>query len=52
MRGLKSWVLKHLPFDSRLREVILLDKDSLTHSEFLVKLDVWLKLYNIENQVD
>jgi hypothetical protein len=33
-----------LPKNSALREVILSDKDELTAEEFLVKIDVWLKL--------
>lgn len=48
IRRLKRWVLKHLEPGSKLREVILLEEDYLIPEEYLAKLDVWLKLYNIE----
>lgn len=52
IRRLKKWVVKYLPLGSKLRGVILLEEDSLTPSDYLVKLDVWIKLYNIEKASD
>jgi len=41
---LKELVIARLPPGSPLREVILMEADSLTPQEFLAKVDVWLKL--------
>ena len=48
IRRLKHWVIKQLKPDSKLREVILLEEDYLLPEEYLAKLGVWLKLYDIE----
>jgi hypothetical protein len=40
---LKQWVLQSLPRESKLRELILSEKEILTVAEFVVKLETWLR---------
>ncbi|MEM4650001.1 MAG: hypothetical protein QXP78_04980 [Candidatus Bathyarchaeia archaeon] len=47
IKELKDFVLR-LPKGSVLREVLLLEKDELEVNEFLIKMDVWLKLLKME----
>lgn len=49
MRSLKKFALNSMPRGSHLRELILSDRDSLTPEEFVVRVELWLKLYDIEN---
>ena len=49
LRRLKAWAAKHLSHGSKLREVIMLDKDQLTSEAFLAKMTVWLALYDLEH---
>ena len=49
IRGLKRWVAMHLEQDSRLREVVLLEPDYLGAEDYVSKLGVWLKLYDLES---
>ncbi len=49
IESLKKWVCVNLPTSSILRRVIILEKTVLTAEEFLVKMDVWMKLYSLEN---
>lgn len=49
IRSLKEFARQHLPRDSALREIILSDRDVLDAEEFLVKVDVWLKLLRMES---
>jgi hypothetical protein len=49
IRSLKEFARTELPRRSALREVILGDRDELTAEEFLVKIDVWLKLARMES---
>jgi hypothetical protein len=44
IRGLKDLVLAEFPENHPLREVILAEKDRLTPSEFLAKIEVWVVL--------
>ncbi len=44
IRGLKDFVLARVPEGHPLREVILAEKDRLTPSEFLAKMEVWVVL--------
>jgi len=44
IQGLKRFALDKLPRDSPLRELLLSERDELDKSEFLAKMDVWLKL--------
>ena len=39
---LKQWVLQKLPRESKLRELILSEKEILTVDEFVTKLETWL----------
>lgn len=46
--GLKRFVAERLPAGSSLRSVILAESDELGMEEFLAKMEVWLKLLNVE----
>lgn len=46
--GLKSFATESLPCISRLRAVLLSERDQLTPEDFLAKMDVWMRLLNIE----
>jgi len=46
---LKDFAVNSLPKDSRLREVILNERDELDVNEFVAKIDVWLKLLKMES---
>ncbi|MBS7658123.1 MAG: hypothetical protein ABIM42_08505 [candidate division WOR-3 bacterium] len=48
MKSLKDFALNNLPKGSVLREVLLMEKDELEVNEFLIKMDVWLKLFKME----
>ena len=52
IRRLKQWANTNLHNYPKLREIILLDQDYLTQEQYLTKLDIWLKLYNIEKNAD
>lgn len=45
---LKQFILKALPENSHLMEIILAERDELKVDEFLAKMDLWLKLFNAE----
>ena len=42
--GLKEWVGLNLPSDSKLRDLILRERDVLRAEEFISKLESWLLL--------
>ncbi len=44
----KGFATESLPVNSRLRDVLLSEKDQLTAKDFLAKMDVWMRLLNIE----
>src|SRR5713101_7073774 len=46
IRDLKDLVLARFPEDHPLRQVILAEKDLLTPTEFLAKMEVWSVLLN------
>ena len=48
IRRLKRFAVESLPSKSRLRAVLLSEKDKLTAKDFLAKMDVWMRLLNIE----
>ena len=48
IRPLKKWASEYLPRNSKLREIILLEKDQLAPDIFLARMDVWLKLLDLE----
>lgn len=45
---LKDFVSKNLPPSSTLRNMILTEKAVLGVDEFLIRLDVWLRILRIE----
>ena len=49
IHGLKSWAEENLPRISQIRSILLLERDSLTVVEFIAKMDIWLKLIDIES---
>ncbi len=49
IHGLKSWAEENLPRISQIRSILLLERDSLTVEEFIAKMDIWLKLIDIES---
>jgi len=48
IRRLKRFAVENLPSYSRLRIVLLSERDQLPAVDFLAKMDVWIKLLNIE----
>jgi len=48
IHGLKLWAEQNLPKASHIRSILQLEKDSLTVEEFVVKMDIWIKLIDIE----
>ena len=45
---LKGFASERLRGNSRLKVVLLSEKDQLIVTDFLAKMDIWLKLLNIE----
>jgi hypothetical protein len=50
IRDLKKWAKKHLKPFPILCEIIQLDPDTLTKQQYLIKLNILLKLYDIEKE--
>lgn len=48
IHGIKLWAKANLPAISHLRGILLLEGDLLTVDEFLAKMDIWLKLIDLE----
>ena len=48
IHGLKNWAKDILPRTSQIRSILLLERDFLTVDEFLAKMDIWLKLIDME----
>ncbi len=48
IRRLKRFAVENLPGNSRLRAVLLSARDQLPAVDFLAKMDVWMRLLNIE----
>jgi len=48
IHGIKLWAKVNLPTISHLREILQLEGDHLTVDEFLAKMDIWLKLIELE----
>ena len=48
IRGLKRFAVEKLSSKPLLREIILSEKDQLEPSDFLAKMQVWLKLFSSE----
>lgn len=49
IRRLKDFAMRNLPEDSKLRTLILSERDELSIEEFLVKMGVWLRLLTLES---
>jgi hypothetical protein len=47
--GLKLWAEENLPLTSQIRSILLVERDSLTVEEFIAKMDIWLKLIDMES---
>ena len=45
---LKRFASDNLPSNSRLRSVLLSERDQLKVNDFLAKMDVWMTLLNME----
>ena len=45
---LKEFALSNLPEGSRLRDILLSERDEVDPEEFTAKIDVWLKLLRME----
>ena len=48
IRRLKKFATENLSSLSRLRAVLLSERDQLPAVDFLAKMDIWLRLLNIE----
>ena len=46
--GIKLWAKANLPAISHLREILSSEENLLTVNEFLAKMDIWLKLIDME----
>ena len=44
----KLWAKSNLPTISHLRGILLLEEDLLSVDEFLAKMDIWIKLIELE----
>ncbi len=49
IHGIKLWAKANLPAISHLRGILQLEEDLLTVDEFLAKMDIWLKLIELED---
>jgi hypothetical protein len=48
LHRLKRWTRKNLPTGSTLREIILSENDEISPEEYLLKIEIWLKLFDLE----
>ena len=48
LAGLKAFAQRELPLNSALRDMLLLERDQIGAEEFIVKMEVWLRLFNRE----
>ena len=51
IHGLKFWAKENLPRTSQIRSILLLERDYLAVEEFIAKMDLWLKLIDLENMM-
>ena len=47
---LKQWATDTLPYSYYLREVLMMEPDTLSIEEYLVKIPLWLKLYDLDKR--
>ncbi len=50
IQGLKVWAKDNLPARSYLCDILLREEGLLTVEAFLAKMDIWLKLVDLEEQ--
>jgi hypothetical protein len=50
LHRLKRWTRKNLPVGSTLRELILSEKEEISPKEYLIKIETWLKLFDLETR--
>jgi hypothetical protein len=51
MNKLKEFAISNLPEGSRLREILLAEKDEVDPEEFIAKVGIWLKLLRMESSL-
>ena len=51
IHGLKHWAKENLPRTSQIRSILQLERDYLAVEEFIAKMDLWLKLIDLENNI-
>jgi hypothetical protein len=51
IHGLKHWAKENLPRTLQIRSILLLERDYLAVGEFIAKMDLWLKLIDLENNI-
>jgi hypothetical protein len=44
IKSLKKFVYEHLPTNSTIRDLILAEPDQMSTQEFLIKMEIWLRL--------
>ena len=49
--GLKEWAISTLGDDSRLRMVLMVERNNLGVDEFLAKMETWMKISRLESRV-
>lgn len=52
IKSLRKFANDKLPWNSILRELLLSESDLMDAEEFLVKMEVWLRLLRIESNKD
>ena len=52
IKSLKEFAREKLPHSSLLKSVLITEKEHLTISEFLAKMEIWLKLLDKEIEVN
>jgi len=50
IKALKTFAIEKLPKSSTLRDILLSEPDQIPQTEFLIKLDIWTRLFNLEEQ--
>lgn len=50
LKPLKNFAIEKLPQNSTLREILLLEPDKLSTSDFITKFDIWTALFNLEQK--
>jgi hypothetical protein len=48
IQGLKHWADSNLPRKSQIRKILQLEKDVMSQEDFLTKIDLWLKIFDMD----